>query len=186
MSFSKSHTFDELNDSTTYWTIWVRAQSIWKGVTMKTNKFRGYNIIFFDDTNSRIHAFIEPQICPKFEEELQEGCIYIIRNFSVKYYNRDETNRAIRNEKHIYFNQDITLKKDSEKVIRIEPQSFDLFLLSNVDKLKGDNRFLSDVVGLLEDSPTKIAYRKEKVEKHNVKFTLTDGRYYWTITIHLL
>lgn len=50
MSFSKFNTFDELDDSTTEWSIRVRAQSIWKGITMQTQEFRGYNIIFFDDT----------------------------------------------------------------------------------------------------------------------------------------
>ncbi|KAK1401123.1 hypothetical protein POM88_000728 [Heracleum sosnowskyi] len=126
--------------------------------------------------NSRIHAYIAAQLAPKYQQHLKEGQIYILQNFSVKYYNGDQTSHAIRSEKHIYFTQDTNLTKDTDSGLEIEAQSFDLFLLSDVEKLKKDNRFLIDVVGVLEDGPQKISYKKDEVEKHNVKFTITDGR----------
>lgn len=92
--------------------------------------------------NHRIHAFIAAQICPKYKADLEEGAIYKVSNFSVKYYNGDETHRAIRTEKHIYFNNDTNLTKDSEEGLKIEPQSFDIFRLEDVANLKKDNRFL--------------------------------------------
>lgn len=50
MSFSKFNTFDELDPLSTDWCIRVRAQSIWKGINLKTNEFRGLNVVFLDDT----------------------------------------------------------------------------------------------------------------------------------------
>lgn len=73
---------------------------------------------------------------------MQEGAIYIISNFSVKYYNRDKTNRAIKSNKHIYFNNDTKVMNDSGNGLKIQPRSFDLFSLDDVEKLKKDNRFL--------------------------------------------
>ncbi|KAK1377746.1 hypothetical protein POM88_024490 [Heracleum sosnowskyi] len=175
MSFCRFDRFDDLNDSKYEWRIRVRAQAIWKGITRESKEFRGFNIIFIDDTNCRIHAYIAAQLAPKYQH-LKEGQIYILQNFSVKYYNGDETSRAIRSDKHIYFTQDTNLTEDTDGGLEIEAQSFDLFLLSDVEKLKKDNRFLIDVVGVLEDGPQKISYKKDEVEKHNVKFTITDGR----------
>ena len=65
-----------------------------------------------------------------------------MRNFAVKKYNGDETHRAVRNETHIYFTQETKFLKDSEQGLEILPQTFDLFKLSDVDRLKEDNRYL--------------------------------------------
>ncbi|KAL1825880.1 hypothetical protein ACET3Z_012658 [Daucus carota] len=176
MSFSKFNTFDELDPLSTDWCIRVRAQSIWKGINLKTNEFRGLNVVFLDDTNARIHAFIAPLLCSKIEKILNEGGIYKIKFFQVKTYNGDETHKAVRNPTHIYFTQDTTVCPDTDTELPIERQSFDFFVLSDVEKFRKDNRFLIDVVGVLEDSPTKIPYKKDNVEKFNVKFTITDGR----------
>ena len=49
----------------------------------------------------------------------------------------------MRNPKHIYFNNDTKLIKDNNGTgVKIPPQSFDLFTLEDVDKMKKDNRFL--------------------------------------------
>lgn len=57
MSFYNYDTVHCLNDFKAKWSLRVRAQSIWKGITKKTGEFRGYNIIFFDDYVSVIHIF---------------------------------------------------------------------------------------------------------------------------------
>lgn len=81
-------------------------------------------------------------MCAKYEGYLIEGQIYKLSNFSVKYYNGDETIRAIRTDKHIYFTNDIHLIKDSEDGLKIECQCFDLFCLEDVHNTKNDNRYL--------------------------------------------
>ena len=48
MEFNKFDVVQFLDESRDDWSIQVRAQSIWKGITKKTGEFRGYNIILFD------------------------------------------------------------------------------------------------------------------------------------------
>lgn len=38
-----------------------------------------------------------------------------------------------------------------------------------------------DVVGVIDDVPTKLVYKKEDGDRFNVKFNITDGRYNFTI-----
>ena len=49
MAFYNYDSVEKLDDSKDEWTVRVRAQSVWKGITKKTGEFRGLNIIFFDD-----------------------------------------------------------------------------------------------------------------------------------------
>lgn len=182
MGFNKYDTLNILNDSTTDWTIRVRAQSIWKGITRKTGDFRGYNIIFFDDSKERIHAFISSQICPRVEKELMEGQIYIVKNFTVKKYIGDETNRAIRNEKHIFFTSETKLTKDLDPGLMIPDYSFDFYNLEDMRGMKDDNRFLTDVVAVILDVQPKAQYTKESGEKSHVQFTITNGKKTMNVT----
>ncbi|KAK1355168.1 DUF223 domain-containing protein [Heracleum sosnowskyi] len=182
MFFNKYDTVEDLNDSTNTWLLRVRAQAVWKGITRETNELRGYNLIFIDDCNARIHAFIPPQISAKYEAYLKEGQIYNLSDFTVKYYIGDETSRSVRTDKHIYFTTDTKLIKDEEEGMKIEPQCFDFFYLEDVQNTKNDNRYLIDVVGVLDNVPRKILYKKNDVEKSNVKFTLFDGRCYANVT----
>ncbi|KAK1358561.1 hypothetical protein POM88_051817 [Heracleum sosnowskyi] len=172
MSFNQYDTFASLNDLREDWIIKVRAQAIWKGITKNTGEFRGYNIIFFDDSSERIHAFITTLIVPKFEKKLAEGQIYIIEKFKIKYYKGDETNRVVRNEKHIFFTEDTKLEKATSIGLNIQNHSFDFYNLQDVAAMKQDNRFLT----VIEDVQPKAVYNKETVEKSHVPFTVTDGR----------
>lgn len=58
MSFNKYDSVEGLNDSKEEWILRLRAQSIWKGITRQTGEFRGYNIIFFDDSVSVTQTLI--------------------------------------------------------------------------------------------------------------------------------
>ena len=60
----------------------------------------------------------------------------------MKTYNGDETHKAVRNPTHIYFTQDTTVCPDTDTELPIERQSFDFFVLSDVEKFRKDNRFL--------------------------------------------
>ncbi|XP_074328020.1 uncharacterized protein LOC141665931 [Apium graveolens] len=73
-----------------------------------------YNVqnISMSANSERIHAFISPQIGEKFEKDFIECLVYTVKNFKIKLYNGDETNRPIRTDKHIYFTNDTVLKKD--------------------------------------------------------------------------
>lgn len=60
MAFSKYSTLRNLNDTTELWDIRVRAQAIWKGITRQNGEFRGYNIIFFDDSVTKLYLSTIP------------------------------------------------------------------------------------------------------------------------------
>ncbi|KAK1380421.1 hypothetical protein POM88_027165 [Heracleum sosnowskyi] len=81
MDLNKFDTVASLTTEKVVWSIRVRAQTVWKGINRTTNEFRGFNIIFMDEQNCRIHAFITEKLCPAFSKELKEGNIYILSNF---------------------------------------------------------------------------------------------------------
>ncbi|KAK1362026.1 hypothetical protein POM88_046500 [Heracleum sosnowskyi] len=126
--------------------------------------------------SSRIHAFIAAPIFPQFEKKLEEGQIYELQTFKVKTYNGDETNRAVRNDKHIYFTADTNLEKETIPGIKIPKHSFDLFNLEDMEAMKNDNRFLTDIVAVIEDVQPKVCYTKNSEEKSHVPIVISDGR----------
>ncbi|KAK1352359.1 hypothetical protein POM88_053298 [Heracleum sosnowskyi] len=160
----------------------VRAQTIWKGINRRTNEFRGFNIIFIDDQNCRIHAFIGERIASVFVERLKEGQIYTVSNFKVRTYEGDETNKALRTKKHIYFEYETKFEPLKEDNSIIDKYSFDLFALEDVDKLVTDNRFLIDVIGIVDTPNPNCVFSKEDNKKSHIKFKITDGRQRVSIT----
>ncbi|WOG88925.1 hypothetical protein DCAR_0208160 [Daucus carota subsp. sativus] len=176
MSFNKYESLSRLDDSREDWVIRVRAQTLWKSINKKTGEFKGYNLIAFDDSSERIHAYISAQLSAVVADVLKEGEIYIFQNFKVAHYNGDETNRAVRNVKHIYFSNETKIEKDTGLGLKIAPYSFDFYTLQCMDGLKNDNRFLTDVIGVIENIEDKVVYMKDGVEKSHVPLTITDGR----------
>lgn len=164
-----THRFHSLLDLTTekiIWSVRVRAQAVWKGVNRRTNEFRGFNIILIDDQvrnkinfnskfiifnyhsinvfipllqSCRIHAFISEKISNRFEAELKEGNAYRLSNFKVLKYNGDEKNRCVRNELHIYFDNQTELKLLTENVGFLKQYAFDLYSLKDVPNFLSEN-----------------------------------------------
>ncbi|KAK1374594.1 hypothetical protein POM88_030787 [Heracleum sosnowskyi] len=162
--------------------ICVRAQAVWKGINRKTKEFRGYNIVFIDNENCRIHAFISDKISYLFEEGLKEGEVYVLSKFQLKSYDGEETNRAVRNEKHIYFEAQTKLNLLKENVCDIDQYAFDLFRLQDVDMFLTDTRFLIDVIGIVDTPNAKCVYSKEDPAKSLMKFKIADGRFKVNVT----
>lgn len=73
---------------------------------------------------------------------MHEGRIYVLTNFKVKDYLGDETYRAVRNQKHIYFTAHTKIEKDVDFCLPIERNAFDLFYMGELENLAKDNRFL--------------------------------------------
>ncbi|XP_074353400.1 uncharacterized protein LOC141692453 isoform X1 [Apium graveolens] len=183
MAFYKFDSLELLNDSKEEWRIRVRAQTLWKGINRQTGEIRGYNVIFCDDYGSKIHAFIAVNLVPKFEPILKEGEIYIVEMFNVKTYNGDETNRPIRNEKHIYFLNEMEMQKDVIPGLQIPAFSFDFYDLEECDCLKDDNHFLTDMIGVIEDVHPRANYNKDGEDKSHVALTITNGRTTINVTL---
>ncbi|KAK1371082.1 hypothetical protein POM88_037174 [Heracleum sosnowskyi] len=174
--FNKYDKVQHLKTERTDWTIRVRAQAVWKGINRMTQEFRGLNVIFIDDSNSRIHAFLSAKICDLFPKPPKEGGIYSLSNFHVRVYSDDEKNRAVRFSKHIYFANHTQLIPEEDNITNIGPYAFDLYELNDVRKFVSDSRFLIDVVGIIEDCNMKCVRSREDESKMHIKFRITDGR----------
>ncbi|KAK1370117.1 hypothetical protein POM88_036209 [Heracleum sosnowskyi] len=171
-------TFNTLLSLTTekiVWSVRVRAQAGWKGINRKTNEFKGFNIIFIDEQSCRIHAFMSEKLCHGFAEDLKEGQLYSLSNFKVHQYKGDEINRCVRNEKHIYFDNQTQFQKIVTDVPLMKEYAFDLFDLQDIPKFLNDNRFLIDVVGMCQKSAVTCLVSAEEPSKSRVKFKLYDG-----------
>ncbi|WOH09907.1 hypothetical protein DCAR_0729367 [Daucus carota subsp. sativus] len=175
--------FDSIQEFTTTrfdWKCRLRLQSLWRASDMKTKEFWGLNMVFIDDSSHRIHAFASAKYCKELINEMHEGRIYVLTNFKVKDYLGDETYRAVRNQKHIYFTTHTKIEKDVDFCLPIERNAFDLFYMGELENLAKDNRFLVDVVGEIRNVRANIKSTKNNSEKILTKFDLFDG------TAHLL
>ncbi|KAL1803642.1 hypothetical protein ACET3Z_032289 [Daucus carota] len=171
-----------LHSERTEWTLRVQAQSIWKSINRQTQEFRGLNVIFIDEENSRIHAFVSSKITVFFADNLKEGGIYTLSNFHVRDYGVDEQSRAVRFGKHIYFSNQTELVQEVENSTDIAPYAFDLFGLHESHGLLIDNRFLIDVVSVLEDKNIQLVQSKDDEKKFHIRFKITDGRSSMNVT----
>ncbi|KAL1818256.1 hypothetical protein ACET3Z_013125 [Daucus carota] len=167
---------EHLRPQRTEWTIRVRAQAVWIGINRETQDFRGFNVIFIDDSNARIHAFQNAKICDFFKDSLKEGCIYTLSNFHVRAYTKEDRNRDVRFNKHIYFANHTKLKLLIDNVTKIAPYDFDLIKLSDVAQCVADARFLVDVVGEIENTNIECNRNKDDDKKSHIRFRITDGR----------
>ncbi|XP_017217090.1 uncharacterized protein LOC108194647 [Daucus carota subsp. sativus] len=177
MAFISTTPLNKLNSSKIKWVIRVRAQAIWKGITRETNEFRGINMLFIDDSNTRIHAFINARISGPFEPSLEEGQMYTISNFSVQSYTGYEGHRCVRTDHHIYFSDYTIMHKITTSIPRIPDFSFDIFDLLYLDQTTDEKRFLFDVVGILMNrEPIRKYVSDTQEEKILLKFSICDGR----------
>ncbi|XP_074336450.1 replication protein A 70 kDa DNA-binding subunit B-like [Apium graveolens] len=75
---------EDLDQSTTNWTIKVRVTRMWTSVSFENGSVKGYNVILLDDDNNHVHAFAYPNIWNGFKTPVIEGGVYIFNQFSVK------------------------------------------------------------------------------------------------------
>ncbi|KAK1356508.1 hypothetical protein POM88_049764 [Heracleum sosnowskyi] len=169
ISLSKYDILSNIDTTTYNWKCRVRTQCIWKGINKETQQCWGINILFLDDSNNRIHAFMSSKNAEKFGHSITKGHIY------VKQYVGHETYRAIRVDKHIYFTEHTRCIKDTSPGLTIEPYAFDLFALEEIQNNAEDNRFLIDVVGIVRNFRPIVSTIKNNVETKRLMFEITDG-----------
>nr|XP_017250370.1 PREDICTED: uncharacterized protein LOC108220974 [Daucus carota subsp. sativus] len=178
--------YDSIQDLTTTrfdWNCRLRLQCVWRASNPKTKELWGLNMIYIDDSNYRIHAFASSKYCKDLINELKEGKIYILSNFKVKNYVGDETYRAVRNNKHIYFTTHTKFAKDVDNGLHIDRHAFDLFYMGEMQNLAADNCFLVDVLGEIRNVRANIKSTKTASEKILTKFDLFDGRHTLSVTL---
>lgn len=136
------------------------------GKDRKTNEFRGFNIIFIDEQvrqmrsypskfiilnhisnillipllqRYRIHAFISDKIADGYAADLKEGQVYIVSNFKVFKYTKEQKNRCVRNYKHIYFDDHTEMTVLTDNSVHLKPYAFDLYCLKDVSNFLSDS-----------------------------------------------
>ncbi|KAK1367966.1 DUF223 domain-containing protein [Heracleum sosnowskyi] len=81
MELNKYERLNNIDTATYDWKCRVRLQNFWKGIKRETHEYYGLNMIFIDDSNSRIHVFASSKYCGDLPEKLVKGRIYILSNF---------------------------------------------------------------------------------------------------------
>ncbi|KAL0011152.1 hypothetical protein SO802_006260 [Lithocarpus litseifolius] len=66
------------------WTIKVKLLRMWDAINTKNNEFISFDIIFFDEEGSMIHAIVWKNQARTFRPQLLEGRVYTVKNFRVK------------------------------------------------------------------------------------------------------
>ncbi|KAK1384323.1 hypothetical protein POM88_022058 [Heracleum sosnowskyi] len=163
-----------LNGSRSTWKIKVRVIRMWDTYIPPMKQFRGINLILLDDNHSRIHAFIYSSNVENLARQFEEGNVYIFQNFYVKYYIQMAI-RCLPNEKQITLTDNTRVtQKDDDGLI--EQNVFDLYDLSDAARLKKDDLFLIDIVGVVRDvQPLCHFTNRHDHDQSKIKFKITDG-----------
>ncbi|KAK1396957.1 hypothetical protein POM88_006820 [Heracleum sosnowskyi] len=162
-----------LNGSRCNWKIKVRVIRKWDTYIPPMKQFKGTNLILLDDNHSRIHAFIYPSTVENLARQFEEGNVYIIQNFYVKDYILMPSKRQTNN----FNRQDNTRVTQEDDDGLIEQNVFDLYDVSDAARLKKDDLFLIDIVGVVTD--VQLLYHFTNRHGHDqckLKFKITDGR----------
>ncbi|KAK1372230.1 hypothetical protein POM88_028423 [Heracleum sosnowskyi] len=163
-----------LNGSRCNWKIKVRVIRIWDTYIPPMKQFRGSNLILLDDNHSRIHAFIYSSNVGNLARQFEEGNVYIIQNFYVKDYIQTAI-RCLPNDKQITLTDNTRVTQIDDDGL-IEQNVFDLYDLSDAARLKKDDLFLIDIVGVVTDvQPLYHFTNRHDQDQCKIKFKITDG-----------
>ncbi|KAK1380987.1 hypothetical protein POM88_027731 [Heracleum sosnowskyi] len=125
MELNKYESIKNLNSSTYNWQTRVRLQSFWKGINRQRQEYYGINMIFIDDSNSRIHGFASK----KYFEDLFEK---LVVDMVGKVENLQEIIRTTKNNQ-----ETIRLKFDlSDGRFRVKVIFFDAFAIEIEEAFK--------------------------------------------------
>ncbi|KAK1396630.1 hypothetical protein POM88_006493 [Heracleum sosnowskyi] len=168
MTTRNYHNLVDLCAGSYNWNIKVRVIRSWRGVSKQGEGFKGLNLLFLDNQDTRIHGFVPGNIIDKHEIKLLEGNICSISNFSVKDYKTEEKFRCINSDKQIIFTTYTDVKTFHEDDVLIAKNIFDFYDLGDLSDIANQNVFLTDVIGFIEkDLPLANLINKTSV---NVTF----------------
>ena len=82
--------------------------------------------------NCRMHVFIPAAIADKMSSIIEEGKIYLIKNFTVKDFTEKDNYRVVHMDKQISFTTETRVKELDDSEIFIPTNNFDLFQFSDL------------------------------------------------------
>nr|XP_017253595.1 PREDICTED: uncharacterized protein LOC108223717 [Daucus carota subsp. sativus] len=172
MSTKGCDSLRNINSSRADWKVKARVIRQWRGSTNTGIVFKSYNILLLDAKNCRMHVFIPAAIADKMSSIIEEGKIYLIKNFTVKDFTEKDNYRVVHMDKQISFTTETRVKELDDSEIFIPTNNFDLFQFSDLKSQATQDVYLTDVIGIIK-SKEEISRIPNKQVK--VKFVITDG-----------
>ncbi|WOG83656.1 hypothetical protein DCAR_0102833 [Daucus carota subsp. sativus] len=172
MSTNACDSLRNINSSRADWKVKARVIRQWRGSTNSEIVFKSYNILLLDAKNCRMHVFIPAAIADKMSRIIEEGKIYLIKNFTVKDFTEKDNYRVVHMDKQISFTTETRVKELDDSEIFIPTNNFDLFQFSDLKSQATQDVYLTDVIGIIK-SKEEISRIPNKQVK--VKFVITDG-----------
>ncbi|WCJ37757.1 hypothetical protein M5689_018861 [Euphorbia peplus] len=111
-------------------------------------------MILIDEQENSIHAFVKRPQVDKFKAKLDEGEIYIIKNFKI--VNEHPRYKPIDNDNKLLFIQTTHAKLMEESPPNIPLHRFNFVLEDEIQRRSGNNILLTDVIGKLVAKGSKV------------------------------
>ncbi|XP_066167737.1 uncharacterized protein [Oryza sativa Japonica Group] len=127
-------------------------------------------LVLLDETGASIHVQIYPSLRNKFKDLLQQGKVYYIDSFSVRYANR--TYRPVANPLMISFTKWTTLEECIEIPDNFPSITFSLTPFQDVPSLVEKNHFYVDVMGIITEVGATATIRPKSSNTDNLKRTM--------------
>ncbi|WOH05747.1 hypothetical protein DCAR_0625168 [Daucus carota subsp. sativus] len=159
--------------TTLAWKLKIRVTRLWQAIDSHGDTL-GIHCIFVDELGGQIHAWIPAQIMNQIQNLLTEGETYNVHNFVVRQYGAMQTDRCFDNDVFIQLYH-LTEISVAEGVDYIQRHVFNFTELSAIIDDTRENKFLIDVVGILQQRQPITSYRNKYNQlKHSIHFTIND------------
>ncbi|XP_077252562.1 replication protein A 70 kDa DNA-binding subunit B-like [Tasmannia lanceolata] len=140
------HLLKELHKDKQDWQIHVRITRMWDAVNIKSNnELISLELILLDEEGEHIQASIKKKSTHQFRALLEEGHVYVIKNFIVV----DSKNeyRIVSDKYMINFHEITFVKEKMTESDEIGEHRFELIPFSILYNRVNNNKFLTDVIG---------------------------------------
>ncbi|XP_077237300.1 replication protein A 70 kDa DNA-binding subunit B-like [Tasmannia lanceolata] len=161
----------ELYNDKQDWQIHVRLTRMWDAVNIKANnEIISLDVIQLDEEGEHIQASIKKKFTHQFRALLEEGHVYVIKNFIV--VDSKDVYRVVSNKYMINFHETTYVKEKMNGSDEIRQHRFELMPFSILDG-RGNNMYLTDVIGqitaisAIEEIQAKGNKLAEKINQDN-------------------
>ncbi|XP_065632142.1 uncharacterized protein LOC112008489 isoform X2 [Quercus suber] len=127
----------------------IRVLRIWDAVnTVNDHNLISLDMILVDEEGKLLHASIRKNLAQRYRPLLNEGCVYVIKNFIVEEYTGKY--RHVHNPQKILFTSTTSVSKIDGLYHSIPQYQFELADYETIVSRCHDTTYLTDVIGILE------------------------------------
>ncbi|WOH04054.1 hypothetical protein DCAR_0623459 [Daucus carota subsp. sativus] len=157
------------------WKVRVRVSRKWRHIRLNGHT-AGVNMIFVDEYDKRIHAWMNSSIMLRLEPTMVEGDVFDIENFIVRRYRAHERNQCFHDDKRIFLTNSTVVTRCNGPYQFIPRHVFDCVPLSTVGHHATQDTYLIDVCGIvMEVEPIQHFSNNIGEEQFFVRFVLADN-----------